>query len=182
MKKNIIYLTGFMGAGKSTVGPILANTLGWDFLDLDRVIEQHAGKKIREIFEESGEQHFRELETRLLKDISDGDNLIISLGGGTIASGDNLSILKKNGEVIYLKTSLEAVYKRLMYKQDRPIFRLNELQETPKEEILNKIKSIYDAREPFYEKADFIVDTENVSIGRTVDFIASLVNRQRQKN
>ncbi|MCJ7554289.1 MAG: shikimate kinase, partial [Ignavibacteriaceae bacterium] len=66
MKKKIIYLTGFMAAGKSTIGPILANTLGWDFKDIDRVMEQKAGKKITQIFSDEGEIYFRELENNTL--------------------------------------------------------------------------------------------------------------------
>jgi shikimate kinase len=181
MKKNIIYLTGFMGAGKSTVGPILANTLGWNYYDLDKVIELKTGKKIRDIFEQSDEKHFRDLESLYLIEISSGDNLVISLGGGTIASGNNLSVLRENGQVIYLKTSIESVYKRLKYKQDRPVFKVNELTDAPKEDSMKKIKAIFEARRPFYEKADFTIETENVPIGRTVDFIANIINRQRHK-
>ena len=67
MNKKIVYLTGFMASGKSTIGPILANTLGWNFFDLDRLIEEAAGLSVRMIFEENGEDYFRELETETLK-------------------------------------------------------------------------------------------------------------------
>ena len=70
MNKNVFYLTGFMGSGKSTIGPILANTMGWEFYDLDRVIEDKAGMTVKEIFEEFGEEHFRNLETETLSDLS----------------------------------------------------------------------------------------------------------------
>src|SRR5690606_40072973 len=90
--KQIIYLTGFMGSGKSTIGPILANTLGWDFYDLDRVIENKTGKKVREIFEQDGESFFRSLETETLEELSELDKTIISLGGGTMANAENIKI------------------------------------------------------------------------------------------
>jgi shikimate kinase len=175
MKKNIIYLTGFMGAGKSTIGSILANTLGWEYYDLDKIIEEHTRKKIREIFEKHGDAYFREIEREQLKRISTGDNLIISLGGGTISSGNNLELLKKNGQIIYLKTSVESVYNRLLYKNDRPLLKINEL-DLPKEEILEKINAIFRKRQPFYEQADFIIETENVSVGKTVDLLAKIIN------
>ncbi len=69
MKNNLVFLTGFMASGKSTIGPILANTLGWDFCDLDRLIEKRAGKSIRNIFKENGEKYFRDLETKTLQEV-----------------------------------------------------------------------------------------------------------------
>ena len=77
MTKKIIYLTGFMASGKSTIGPILANTLGWNFFDLDKLIEEAAGKSIKKIFEENGEDYFRELETRTLRNTCELENYII---------------------------------------------------------------------------------------------------------
>ncbi len=175
MKKNLVYLTGFMGAGKSTIGPILANTLGWEYCDLDALIEEQTGMKISKIFEEKGDKFFRAIETEQLRKISSGDKRIISLGGGTIASGNNLEFLKKNGQIIYLKTSVESVYKRLIFKNDRPLMKINE-SDASKEEILQKIKDLFTTRMPFYEQADFTVETENVPIGRTVDYLAKLIN------
>ncbi len=116
MNRRIVYLTGFMGSGKSTVGPILANTLGWDFYDLDRVIEEREGLSVRDIFEKKGEEYFRELERKAFLDMSNGDKVIISLGGGTAASQENIDLLKKNGKLVYLKISPEAAYARLRFK------------------------------------------------------------------
>ena len=106
--KNTIYLTGFMGSGKSTIGPILANTLGWDFFDLDKLVENKTGKKIRDIFEQEGESYFRKIETDTLREISESKNVIISLGGGTIANKENIEIMKNTGKIIYLKVSLDT--------------------------------------------------------------------------
>lgn len=167
-----------MGAGKSTMGPILANTLGWDYYDLDREVELKTGTTIPQIFEEKGESYFRKLESETLKEISKGDNLIISLGGGTIASGDNLQVLKKVGYIIYLKTSIGSVYKRLIYKNDRPVLKVDENSDNPEEDVLKKINSIFTDRKPFYEQADFTVDTENITIGKTVDYLAHLIISQ----
>ena len=122
MKKKIYYLTGFMAAGKSTIGPILANTLGWDFYDLDKEVEKKEKLKVVEIFERKGEEYFRKTETDLLKKLSEDDEVIISLGGGAIASDINFGIIKSTGKIIYLKSSPEMAYKRLRFKKDRPAF------------------------------------------------------------
>src|SRR5690606_13849437 len=100
---------------------ILANTLGWDFYDLDRVIEKKTGKKVKEIFEQNGELFFRTIETEALKELSLLNKIIISLGGGTMAGEGNIEILKSSGKIIYLKMSMEAAVKRLKFKRDRPV-------------------------------------------------------------
>jgi shikimate kinase len=174
--KQIIYLTGFMGSGKSTIGPILANALGWDFYDLDRVIEKRTGKKIREIFEQDGEIFFRRIETETLKEISNYDKTIISLGGGTIASEENIKILKTSGKLFYLKMSMEAAYRRLKYKRDRPALK-NTSEDFSKEELMNKIDELMKARMNYYEQADFTIDTDKSSVGKTVDKIVKIINR-----
>ena len=173
--KNTIYLTGFMGSGKSTIGPILANTLGWDFFDLDKLIEDKTGKKIREIFEQEGENHFRKLETNTLKEISESQNVIISLGGGTIASKENLEILKKTGKIIYLKVSLDTVYQRLKYKRDRPALTKSISEGLSREEMTSKIEKLMDNRVDYYEQADYTIDTDTNSLGKTIDKIVKII-------
>jgi shikimate kinase len=176
MNNRIIYLTGFMGSGKSTIGPILANTLGWDFFDLDKVIEKKAGKKIREIFEEKGEELFREIETETLKELSSTEsNTIISLGGGTIASEENLNILKSTGKIIYLRISTESAYGRLKYKRDRPSLINKNSEDISPEDLINKINKMISLRLTFYEQADFTVDSDSASVGKTVDQIVKII-------
>jgi shikimate kinase len=175
VKNKIIYLAGFMGAGKSTVGPILANTLGWDFYDLDKVIEKKAGKKIKEIFEKEGEPYFRMLESETLRELSKGEKLIVSLGGGTMISEANLKLLRETGKIVYLKVSPESLYKRLRFKRDRPAL-TGSLPDNPsKEELMTKINDLMEARKPFYEKADIIIEADHSSVGKTVDIIAKLI-------
>lgn len=180
MTNNRIYLTGFMGAGKSTIGPILANTLGWDFFDLDRVIEKNEGKKVREIFEKSGEIYFRELELLVLTKLSKANNVVVSLGGGTISSVEILTLLKNTGRLIYLKTSPEASYKRLRFKRDRPNL-INEQNDEPsKEELIGTINGLLESRIKYYEQADLTIDTDSYSVGKTVDRIVRLINNLNQ--
>jgi shikimate kinase len=175
MKKKIYYLTGFMAAGKSTVGPILANTLGWEFYDLDKEVEKKSGLKIVEIFSQKGEDYFREMETGILKDLSLKDKIIISLGGGAIASKENFKIIKTTGKIIYLKSSPEIAYKRLRFKVDRPAF-VFEGEEVPsKEKFLERINELLEARKKYYEQSDFIVDTDSQTVGKTVDIIAKFI-------
>ncbi|MHB1688607.1 MAG: shikimate kinase [Ignavibacteriaceae bacterium] len=175
MKNNIIYLTGFMGAGKSTVGPILANTLGWDFYDLDRVIEAKLEKKITDIFKEEGEKYFRQVEQETFKELSSGKNIIISLGGGTIANQVNIDYFKNHGKIIYLKISSEEAYKRLKFKKDRPILTNDGTVNLSKKKFIDRLNKLLNSRKHFYEQADLTIETDNVSIGKTVDEIAKLI-------
>jgi len=173
--KQIIYLTGFMGSGKSTIGPILANTLGWDFYDLDKVIEKKTGKKIRQIFEQDGENFFRKIETETLRELSVNNKVIISLGGGTIVSDENIGILKNSGKLIYLKMSSEAAFGRLKHKRDRPALK-NDAEDFSEKELMNTISNLMKARTDYYEQADFTIDTDKSSVGKTVDKIVMLIS------
>jgi shikimate kinase len=178
MDKKIVYLTGFMGSGKSTIGPILANTLGWEFYDLDNVIENRAGMKVKEIFEVYGEDHFRTLEKKALLEISHKCKIIVSLGGGTIANDDNLEILKKTGLLFYLKLSSASAYKRLKYKRDRPVLLSDMGENYTKEDLLKRINLLYEKRKIYYEQSDFIVETDNMPVGKTVDRIVKIINHE----
>ncbi len=174
MNAKIIYLNGFMASGKSTIGPILANTLGWDFYDLDKVIEQELGKSIVKIFQEEGEEYFREKETYILQLLSGKQNVIISLGGGTSSNNNNLELMKKNGKIIYLKASTESLYQRLRFKKDRPMLNQDTYDENGKN-LKQKISELLEKRTPFYEQADLVIDTDLYPLGKTVDKIAKLI-------
>lgn len=170
-----------MAAGKSTIGPILANTLGWDFFDLDKEVEKYAGMKIIELFERKGEEYFRKIETELLKKLSENDKSIISLGGGAIASDMNFGIIKSSGKIIYLKSSPEMAYKRLRFKKDRPAFIFDGVEDPSKEQFIERIIQLLDSRKKYYEQCDFVVDTDNQTVGKTVDIIANYINKDLLK-
>lgn len=178
LKNKLIYLTGFMASGKSTIGPILANTIGWDFLDLDKVIEESSGKTIKKIFIENGEEFFRALETKHLTDISKYSKHIISLGGGTIATEENLKIIKSSGLLIYLESSPEETYKRLRFKRDRPALLFDGDDEPTKEKFLNKINYLLSNRIKYYNLADYKINTDKFSVGSTVDRIAAIIKKE----
>ena len=175
MKKKTYYLTGFMAAGKSTIRPILANTLGWDFYDLDKEVEKKEGMKIVDLFNKKGEDYFRKSETEILTQLSSKNEVIISLGGGAIASEENFNIIKSTGKIIYLKFSAEMAYKRLRFKGDRPAFIFEGEELLTKEQFIERINELFNSRKKYYEQCDFTVDTDSQSVGKTVDKIAKFI-------
>ena len=171
VRKERVYLTGFMGSGKSTIGPILANTIGYDFVDVDRSIETTVGKTVNRIFRDHGEEYFRILERKLIAQLSTTPHMVISLGGGTIADPENFRLISGTGILVYLKTTPEQLFRRLHHKSDRPVLRTEEGEQLPEEELRTRILDLYNRREPFYAKADIVVQTDEVKVGKTVDQI-----------
>lgn len=179
----VIYLTGFMASGKSTIGPILANVLGLDFFDLDDEIIKREEMSIVDIFEKKGETYFRNVETQLLKEISHNDNAIISLGGGTITFNENLKFMKEHGLVVYLKVDIETLYNRLKNKTDRPLFKDLVLNDYSREEFIKRINKLFDKRSYYYEQADLTIVCDSRPVGLTVDRIAQQIQRKiNEKN
>ena len=168
-RRSIIFLTGFMGSGKSTIGPILANTIGYNFTDLDTLIEQREGKKIGEIFKLDGEQKFREMERTLLSEVAQRPRSVISLGGGTIANQTTLDLVKGSGVLIYLKAEAEYIYKRLRTKSDRPMLRTAEGELMDSDQLQQRIGELLAGRKEFYEQAHIIIHTDDKKIGNTID-------------
>ncbi len=168
-KKNIIFLTGFMGSGKSTLGPILANTIGFNFIDLDELIERREGKKINEIFSRNGEKIFREIERATLREVLANKATVISLGGGTVTNSETLQLVKKSGIMIYLKSESDYIYQRLRTKGDRPMLRDESGKLLDGSELMKKIEILLASRAPYYEQADIIIHTDGQRIGITVD-------------
>jgi shikimate kinase len=145
-----VFLTGFMGSGKSSVGRELAGALGWLFIDLDTAIETHAGMTVREIFERSGEAAFRELEHAALLDaVKAPEPAVIATGGGTFTFPRNLALVRQAGASVWLNPSFATIVARIgaLGKQDRPLFR-NEVEAL----------ALYRARLSSYRQADFRVD------------------------
>lgn len=144
-----------MGTGKTSVGKIVAKKLKLKFIDADSLIERITGMKISDIFDKLGENRFRDLETELVKNISNKKGVVISTGGGVVIREENLVNLKKNGIIFCLKASEETIYKRVKDNKDRPLLQV----ENPIERIRNLIKQ----RTSLYEKADFVIDTDGLS-------------------
>lgn len=179
--KNLIFLTGFMGSGKSTIGPILANTLGFEFIDIDKEIEAITKKKIVEIFQNNEEKQFRKLESQILSKTSNFKNHIISLGGGTLLNPDNLKLVLSTGILIYLKSDLENLFKRLRYKSDRPLLLNKNGNQLSDEELKRRISDILNQREKIYEQAQIIINTDNKRISATIDEIIKALKNYKFK-
>ncbi len=170
-KKSLIYIAGFMGSGKSTIGPILANTLGFDFVDIDRFVEKKAQKRIVDIFASEGEQAFRDLEYVSLKEVAARDHCVVSLGGGTIANEENFRLIRKSGIIVYLQLSPEEILQRVHHRSDRPLLISTDGTKLPMEEIQHRVQDLLQRREQFYGRADVVIQTERKRVGATVDEI-----------
>ena len=169
---SLVFLTGFMGSGKSTVGPILANTLGFNFLDIDKVIEEQARKPIPEIFRSDGELAFRALERLVLSDLANQSDCVVALGGGTIANEENLALAKKAGILIYLKISPQQAMLRVQHhRTDRPMLKDDAGNPLTAEKLEQRIAELLERRELFYSRADIVIGTDNLRVGVTVDEI-----------
>jgi shikimate kinase len=173
----LIFLTGFMASGKSTIGPILANCLGFSHVDLDHEIESAEGATIRQLFIEKGEIAFRAIENAKLKEVSGYDGYVVSLGGGTALQEENFRLIQSTGFLIYLKTDSEHLFRRLKNKRDRPMLQTVEGESLSDHELRLRIESLLAAREAIYGKADLIVHTDNKPVGRTVDEIVKLMQK-----
>ena len=174
---SLIFLTGFSGSGKSTIGPLLANSLGYDFLDLDKEIERIADKSINRIFDEKGEEHFRTLELSALQRIVDRKDLVVSLGGGVLQSDNCFSLVISSGTLVYLHSSPLVLAKRLSHKTDRPLMKGENGERLSREEIEKKILALLEKREPRYKTAQIMVETDTKRIGSTVEELTRKIER-----
>lgn len=164
MKDNII-LIGFMGCGKSSVGIRLSYQLRRTMIDTDKWIEQRQKKTISQIFEESGEEAFRQMETECLKElIRTANRQIISVGGGLPMREENHELLKELGRVIYLKVTPETVYERVKNDTTRPLLQV--------EDPMERIRTLMEKRAPVYEAcADVILEVSHQTIEEIVEKI-----------
>ncbi len=170
---------GFMTSGKSTLGKILANVLGWDFADLDKVIEQSENLKITQIFEKKGEKYFRELEEKKFFEICEKEFIVISLGGGTVENANIIKNISEIGLSIYLSVSLEILYQRLKRKIDRPLIRDLVLSGVAtKEDFMIKINELFLKREPIYKSAEIQIPSDTQQVGKTIDIIVNKIKRR----
>jgi len=162
-KINNIYLIGFMGAGKTTIGKFLSRKLNYNFVDLDLHIEKEQGISISEMFEKHGEKYFRDAETESLRKFSEKSNQIISTGGGIVIKDENWQIMRNRGVSVYLKSSIKTLFNRVKHKSTRPLLNV--------ENPFEKAKELFSSRESLYEKSDIIIDREGLEPGDVADAI-----------
>jgi shikimate kinase len=168
-----IFLIGYMGCGKTTVGKRLAAKLGLRFIDLDRYIEEKYGKTVVEQFEEEGETTFRERERDAVRDTCTLlDDILVSTGGGAPCYYDNMDVMKASGVTVYLKMNAMALASRLKNaRKSRPL-----LKDKTQEELVAFITETLDSRELFYEKAKLVVSALSIDVDGLVNRIYHAVN------
>lgn len=183
-RKSKIYLTGFMACGKSSVGPILAEQLGWEFLDLDDYIEKQAEQSVSAIFEAEGEEAFRRQEDEALRAMADYEHTVIALGGGTLTKAPNLKWALADGCVVYLKVSVEGLVRRLRTEDGtRPLLLDDTGTPLAEEGMYERIYALLEERRPFYEQAHVTVDADTYGVSRTADAVLKAVREnQGHKN
>lgn len=160
-----------MGAGKTTIGRLLAKQLGRPFYDSDVEIERKTGVKIPLIFELEGESGFRKRENSAIEELSQLDNIVLATGGGAVLLPENRTLLKNSGKIIYLRGKVNDLYQRTRHDKSRPL--LN--GPNPK----RKLEQLYNVRNPIYaDLADYIVDTGAQSAAEITGIIEQLILNQ----
>jgi shikimate kinase len=159
-----VFLIGYMGAGKTTLGKAFARALGLTFVDLDWYLEERFHKTVRQLFTERGEEGFRELERRMLHEAAEFENVVISVGGGTPCFFDNMEYMNEVGETVFLDVDIQVLFRRLkVAKQQRPL-----LDGKSDEELLAFIREALDKRLPYYSKAKHTFNGERLEDRRQI--------------
>lgn len=166
-----ISLIGFMGAGKTVVANKLAVALGRQLVSIDAMIVDKERRSINEIFSKEGELYFRSLEKETINDVTSRDDLVIDCGGGVALDQDNIRRLKDNGVVIYLKARSGTIYNRVKSDRHRPLLNVDDPEA--------KIHELLLSREPFYLKADAVIDTDDKSVDDVVQEVVSFIKARQ---
>lgn len=162
-----IYLTGFMGAGKTTVGEQLAAEMNIPVLDTDQEIVKKLNKSIKEIFEQQGERFFRLEETKVLKELPT-ENFIITTGGGIVIKEENRAWMKEHGHIVMLHAHIDTIYERVHSDQNRPL-----ASKKSKDELYQ----LYQSRENFYKDCTMLIETDQKNIE---DIVKEIITRLKE--
>lgn len=155
---------GLPGSGKTTIGRHLARRLGLPFVDSDHVIEHRLGCSIREFFAREGEDNFRDVEQQVLDELTQTHQGVIATGGGAVLREANRRHLHARGQVIYLRSTPEDVFRRVRHDTARPLLQVDD--------PLNRLRALYEARDPLYrEAAHFVIETGRPSVATLVNMI-----------
>lgn len=166
--RNIV-LTGFMGAGKSTVGRRLGERLGMKVVDTDDLVVEMAGMRISAIFSTFGEAYFRDFESKAVARASELDGHVIITGGGVVLRRDNIANLRRKGVIVYLHAEPEAIYERIKGETHRPLLQVGNPP--------GKIKELLECRAPYYAENDLVVDTSSKTVEEVVEEVVEKVRR-----
>jgi shikimate kinase len=163
-----IFLVGLMGAGKTSVGKLLAKRLGKAFYDCDQELERATGVKIPVIFEIEGEAGFRAREARMLAELAGHRDIVLATGGGAVLSAENRKLLAGNGVVVYLRAVVADLWARTRHDRNRPLLKTTEPRA--------RLEQLFAERDPLYRSvADMIVDTGNQSLGSLAQRLEQLL-------
>ncbi len=164
-----IFLIGFMGCGKSTVGRPLALALNLTFIDLDSFLEEKYFRTIPQIFAEEGEDGFRRKERKVLEEVSSFDDVIVATGGGAPCFFDNMDLMNNSGLCIFLDVAVNSLVSRLMHaKTERPLIMGKSI-----EELRGYIEELMQKRRPFYEKSRYILKGSEISPEQIIELVKS---------
>ena len=163
-----IFLIGFMGTGKTTIANALNRKYDMEIIDMDANIEQEQNMAISEIFANQGEEFFRDLETKLIYDLQNKDNVVVSCGGGAVLRQENVRAMKKSGKIILLNATAETILERVQNSHNRPLLEGNKNVEY--------IRQLMSKREDKYNSAaDYVVDVDNRAVEDIAEEIYSTV-------
>lgn len=165
-----IFLIGMMGAGKTTVGKLLAQQLGKTFIDSDEEIQQRTGVTIPHIFDVEGEAGFRQREANIIQELMKLDNIVLATGGGVVLSEQNRDALCGNGIVVYLKSTVHDLWQRTRHDRNRPLLQTDDPRA--------RLNDLYEQRDPLYTRvADLIMPTGKQSVHSLVLQLQQELNR-----
>ncbi len=168
-KTGNIFLIGLMGAGKTTIGKLLAKRLHKTFIDCDHELEHRTGVKIPLIFELEGEAGFREREVALIKELSEREDVVLATGGGAVLRQENRTALSQNGTVVYLNARVEDLYARTKHDKNRPLLQTA----NPKA----RLEELYQQRDPLYrEIADIVITSGQQNVQHAVREVERRLN------
>lgn len=151
-----------MGTGKSTIGKILAERIGWTFVDTDQEIAKREKQSIEEIFSNKGESYFRDVESRVLADLAKGDMQVVTTGGGVVIRKENFRHMRSNGFIISLHATPETIIERVKFQSGRPLLQ---------GDVEERVRRILKERTGLYDQGDLVIDTTSKSVDEIVHVI-----------
>ena len=155
-----VFLIGYMGCGKTTLGEVLAQQLGYRFIDLDEFIEERQGMTVVQIFDEMGEDRFRELEIEALREVASMTDVIVSCGGGTPCHGDNMALMNLAGTTVWLTTSPQRITARLLLPEQK--CKRPKINTLPNDDVLPLVEKELQARTPYYSQSQLQFDSTDI--------------------
>lgn len=156
-----IFLCGFMGTGKTTLGKKLAALLNLPFRDLDDYMVEKDDRSIPEIFEEEGEPYFRSLERESIRELGRQFQGVLALGGGALQNQEIIDYIKENGMLVFIKTDFNTILERILSEEGRPLLLDDDGNRKPKEVLTRELRQLYDSRLPSYNQAQLIFESDH---------------------